>query len=118
VLVVDRTVSWDKDQEFGAHAETAIERTSDVWYLAEGATQAGFDLFYLIQNPNPQTERVEVTYLLAGRRADRQDVRRPGEEPVHDLGRHRVAGARLDRRVGGDPLRCRAGRSSSSGRCT
>ncbi|MCL4849237.1 MAG: IPT/TIG domain-containing protein [Acidobacteria bacterium] len=63
LLVIDRTVSWDTAHEFGAHAETAIERTSNVWYLAEGATQAGFDLFYLIQNPNDQPERVEITYL-------------------------------------------------------
>ena len=30
---------------------------------AEGATHSGFDLFYLVQNPNAEPVEVEVTYL-------------------------------------------------------
>ena len=56
-------MTWD-GTSYGAHAETAIDKPSTVWYLAEGATHSGFDLFYLIQNPNPQTATVEVRYLL------------------------------------------------------
>ena len=33
------------------------------WYLAEGATHSGFELFYLLQNPNATTSRVKVRYL-------------------------------------------------------
>jgi hypothetical protein len=63
VIVADRTTSWDASG-YGAHAETAIEKPSTVWYLAEGATHSGFDLFYLIQNPTSKQALFEVRYLL------------------------------------------------------
>ena len=50
LVVVDRTMSWDATG-YGAHAETAVAAPSSTWYLAEGATHSGFDLFYLLQNP-------------------------------------------------------------------
>ena len=60
---------------YGSHAETSIGRPLTQWFLAEGATINGFDLFYLIQNPNDVTAEVEVRYLLpAPRRAHRQDL--------------------------------------------
>ena len=62
-FVADRTVSWDASG-YGGHAETGIEAPSTTWYLAEGATHSGIDLFYLIQNPNPQVANVQVRYLL------------------------------------------------------
>ena len=49
---------------YGSHAGTNIAAAADTWYLAEGATHSGFNLFYLIQNPNPGAAQVEVTYLL------------------------------------------------------
>jgi hypothetical protein len=61
-LVVDRTVTWDL-HAYGAHAETGIESPATTWYLAEGATHSGFDLFYLLQNPQDQETTVEVEYL-------------------------------------------------------
>jgi hypothetical protein len=33
------------------------------WYFAEGSTAAGFQLFYLLQNPNPSAARVLVRFL-------------------------------------------------------
>jgi hypothetical protein len=62
-LVADRTMTWDA-AGYGSHAETSVPSPATTWYLAEGATHSGFNLFYLIQNPNPQTVHVEVTYLL------------------------------------------------------
>ncbi len=62
-FVADRTVSWDASG-YGGHAETGVESPSTTWYLAEGATHSGIDLFYLIQNPNPQVAKVQVRYLL------------------------------------------------------
>ena len=50
LLVVDRTMSWDSSG-YGSHAETAVAAPATTWYLAEGATLSGFDLFYLLQNP-------------------------------------------------------------------
>lgn len=63
-VVADRTMTWDASG-YGSHAERGIlTRTATKWYFAEGATFANFNLFYLVQNPNPQTAQVRVTYLL------------------------------------------------------
>ena len=35
---------------------------STIWYLAEGSTN-GFDLFYLLQNPNDAAATVRVRFL-------------------------------------------------------
>lgn len=64
-LVVDRQMWWDSTDAYGSHAEAAVTAPATVWYLAEGATHTGFELFYLLQNPS-LTERadVKVRYLL------------------------------------------------------
>ncbi len=64
-LIVDRTMRWDRSTGYGMHAERAVKVASPVWYLAEGATHSGFDLFYLLQNPSPTTDAlVTIRYLL------------------------------------------------------
>jgi len=62
-LVADRTMTWDT-RGYGSHAERALDRPSHTWYLAEGATHSGFDLFYLLQNPAQTPATVQVEYLL------------------------------------------------------
>ena len=62
-LVVDRTVTWAPGAGQGAHAETAVAAPSATWFLAEGATHSGFNLFYLLQNPGDATSSVRVRYL-------------------------------------------------------
>jgi hypothetical protein len=68
-VVVDRTMSWGSlTTPYGSHAETAVSGPSMTWYLAEGATHSGFDLYYLLQNPNATEVYVDVDFLLpAGR---------------------------------------------------
>jgi hypothetical protein len=61
-VVADRTMKWDATG-YGSHSEQAIEAPSATWYLAEGATHSGFDLFYLLQNPNGTAATVTITYL-------------------------------------------------------
>jgi hypothetical protein len=61
-IVADRTMTWDGNG-YGSHAETSLPLPSDTWYLAEGATHSGFDLFYLLQNPRGSTASVDVTFL-------------------------------------------------------
>jgi len=41
----------------------ASRSPAPTWYLAEGATHFGFELYYLIQNPNATAVTVQVTYL-------------------------------------------------------
>ena len=61
-VVVDRTMRWDVSG-YGGHAETALTGPSSAWYLAEGATHSGFELYYLVANPNPEIATIRVTYL-------------------------------------------------------
>ncbi len=61
-LVADRTMTWDASG-YGSHAETSVPSPATTWYLAEGATHSGFDLFYLLQNPTDTNTRVRVRYL-------------------------------------------------------
>ncbi len=62
-VIADRTITWD-ETAYGSHAETSIGRPLTRWYLAEGATISGFDLFYLIQNPGTSKAEIQVQYLL------------------------------------------------------
>ncbi len=61
-IVADRTMTWDTNG-YGSHAETSIKEPAQTWYLAEGATQNGFQLYYLIENPNTDPIDVRVRYL-------------------------------------------------------
>jgi hypothetical protein len=73
-VVVERSMTWGKpwprpagDLTYGSggHAETAVAALSRTWYFGEGATHGGFDLFYLLENPDPVTAAdVTITYLL------------------------------------------------------
>ena len=63
-LIADRTVTWGQPA-YGSHAAASVAAPGLSWYLAEGATFGGFDLFYLLQNPSAsEWARVEVRYLL------------------------------------------------------
>ncbi len=62
-VVADRTMSWSVADAYGAHSETAVASPALTWYLAEGATHSGFNLFYLLQNPNAAEALVRVRYL-------------------------------------------------------
>jgi glucose/arabinose dehydrogenase len=62
-VVVERTMTWTRGSRFGSHSERAVAAPSTTWFLAEGATHGAFDTFYLIENPNETTAKVEVTYL-------------------------------------------------------
>jgi Tol biopolymer transport system component len=63
-LVIDRTMTWNASGSgYGSHSETAVAAPSTVWYLAEGATHSGFQLFYLLQNPGSVPTTVRVRYL-------------------------------------------------------
>jgi hypothetical protein len=61
-VAADRTMVWDTTK-YGGHAETSIVAPQTTWYLAEGATIAGFNLFYLVHNPNAEAAQIEVRYL-------------------------------------------------------
>lgn len=47
----------------GAHSSLGTPAPARTWFLAEGATTNPFETYVLLQNPNPATARVEVTYM-------------------------------------------------------
>lgn len=61
-VAADRTMTWDT-RGYGSHAETGTPRPSQTWYLAEGATHSGFDLFYLLMNPQATPASVQISFL-------------------------------------------------------
>ena len=63
-VVADRLLWWNAGTAYGTHAERAVTAPTARWYLAEGATHSGFDLFYLLQNPGATNAQVRVRYLL------------------------------------------------------
>jgi hypothetical protein len=63
-IVADRTMTWMSDG-YGSHSESSLPGTATTWYLAEGATHSGFQLYYLIQNPNATAATFTITYLRA-----------------------------------------------------
>ena len=70
LVVVDRAMEWGIDpvpngHGYGSHAETAAAAASTQWFLTEGSTVLGFELYYLLQNPQPTLNRVTVRYLLS-----------------------------------------------------
>ena len=115
------------DDELGCAAATAAtprrrsppRRTT--WYLAEGATHSGFDLFYLIQNPNADRGHGRAS-PTCGRRRRRRSSRPTSSPPTagstSGSTREDPARSARDRRVGAIvTLDRRACRSSSSARC-
>jgi hypothetical protein len=70
-VVTDRLMSWSRDLGYGSHGERAVFIGPGVgsapapftWYLAEGATHSGFELFYLLQNPSTGVAQARVRYL-------------------------------------------------------
>jgi hypothetical protein len=66
LLAVQRSMSWGSPGGvvYGSHAETATPSPSPTWYLTEGSTVLGFELFYLLQNPQPSVTHATVRFLL------------------------------------------------------
>ena len=65
-ITVERSMRWGSPTAafYGSHAETATTAPSTTWFLAEGSTVLGFNLFYLLQNPQAGTTNATVRFLL------------------------------------------------------
>jgi glucose/arabinose dehydrogenase len=61
-VAVDRTMRWDATG-YGGHTETSLAGPALTWYLAEGATHTGLQLYYLLANPNASPAAVRISYL-------------------------------------------------------
>jgi hypothetical protein len=65
-VVADRLMTWGDAQgvPYGSHAETSSAAPGTSWVLAEGSTVLGFQLFYLLQNPQSTPTTATVRFLL------------------------------------------------------
>ena len=64
-LVVDRLMAWgDGTTPYGSHAEASAAAPGTSWFLAEGSTVLGFQLFYLLQNPQATPATATIRFLL------------------------------------------------------
>ncbi len=72
--VVCERAMYGKDMGW-AHGSIGVTSPAPLWYLAEGCTAGGFDTWILVQNPNPHTVTVDITFMTgAGEVPGPQDV--------------------------------------------
>jgi hypothetical protein len=64
-LAVERTMFWNKSQQYGGHGGTAVAQPEKRWYFAEGS-QGFFDTFVLLANSGNTKANVTLTFLLDG----------------------------------------------------
>lgn len=63
-ILAERAMYIDTpDGKRGAHNSIGAYQTSTYWFLPEGTTRPGFDVWVLIQNPNDAAAEVRVTLL-------------------------------------------------------
>jgi hypothetical protein len=67
-VLVDRSTSKN-GSDYVSHGENSTPVPSRTWFVADGATHSGLNLFYVIQNPGSTAATVLVRYLLAAPRA-------------------------------------------------
>jgi len=75
-VVAERSVYWGNRK--GGHDSVGVRAGSQTWYLAEGCTNGGFETWVLVQNPNPQTATVKLSYMTAGGAVPGPTVEVPG----------------------------------------
>jgi hypothetical protein len=65
-VAVDRLMTWGDPGAvpYGSHAEASSAAPGTSWFLAEGSTVLGFQLFYLLQNPQATPTTATIRYFL------------------------------------------------------
>ncbi|AMY10342.1 hypothetical protein LuPra_03572 [Luteitalea pratensis] len=64
-LVAERRMTWDRTGQYGSHSGTGVAAPSTTWHFAEGATIAGLQTFFLLQNPGDVAATATLRFLLA-----------------------------------------------------
>ncbi|MBU1671960.1 MAG: hypothetical protein KKF41_14085 [Actinobacteria bacterium] len=60
-VVAERAMYWFNRK--AGHESIGTVAPATTWYLAEGATQGGFETWVLVQNPGAATANVNLTYM-------------------------------------------------------
>jgi regulation of enolase protein 1 (concanavalin A-like superfamily) len=62
-VLVDRSTSKN-GSDFVSHGEISVAAPSRTWFIADGTTHSGLNLFYVMHNPGSTAATVLVRYLL------------------------------------------------------
>lgn len=62
-VIAERAVYWGGRK--AGHCETGVTSPASGWYLAEGATDGGFETWVLVQNPNDNPVLVDLTFMTS-----------------------------------------------------
>lgn len=65
-LVAERAMYWDNGTGEAFHASIGLDSPHGAFYLPDGQTSDGVETWTLVQNPNPASVTVRVTYLPEG----------------------------------------------------
>ena len=77
-VVVERPMYFDYHGWCtGGSIEAAVPGLSKTWYLAEGATQPGFEEWISLMNPGAETTTVDITYMFEGGATQKQTLTMP-----------------------------------------
>jgi len=60
--VITERAEYASDRKW-AHDSIGTTAPSQTWFLAEGSTGIGFETWVLVQNPNAEPAKVNVTYI-------------------------------------------------------
>ncbi len=71
-IVVERAMYFDRGQ--GGHDTLGTAEPSRTWYLAGGASRAGFDTWLLLENPGNAPANVRVSFMTDGGQVIAQPV--------------------------------------------
>ena len=61
----------------GGSIAAGVPQLSNIWYLAEGATQPGFEEWISLMNPGSKSSEVTITYMFKGGGTQVQKLRMP-----------------------------------------
>lgn len=64
-VAAERRMTWDRTGLYGSHSSSGVGSPSTTWHFAEGATIAGMQTFFLLQNPGDAPATATLRYLLA-----------------------------------------------------
>jgi len=77
-IVVERPMYFNYHNKWtGGSICAGVPELSEKWYLAEGATQPGFEEWISLMNPNSEPANVEITYMFPGGATQKQGVSLP-----------------------------------------
>ncbi len=65
-IVAERAMYWNNGTGEACHDSVGLDAAHMSFMLPDGQTSGGFETYTCVQNPNPSSVTVRVTYLLAG----------------------------------------------------